>query len=314
MKIATPQSLPDGDSSSAGIVVHVRDDERRFGGGQRNKRLAVSCGQSRRGRYVRRRLWLRLPRDPRRNRGAGEACAKQEFSARQRIVCHVNLPRCPDRMRAACVGFGKSPMQLSRPGYLSRAGGEEDRSEHRRRPGLRCRRSWVSACRKKMQRSPMSFRWPGWDHSLRRLRNVRGPIPGRFVVAHAALRVSASRLPRSRSWARLSSLRSSLFLTPSRSGAAGVSVDLSPRLERVQTRSLGPSSIPSLGDGVMLGTAWIDRPVDTQGCAPCFHVLLSAAWKRGHAQANDRLPLASLRCPPEALPGRPETADTVAAA
>ena len=60
------------------------------------------------------------------------------------------------------------------------------------------------------------------------------------------------------------------------------------RLERVLTRSLGPSSIPSLGDGVMLGTAWIDRPVDTQGCAPCFHVLLSAAWKRGHAQANDR--------------------------
>ena len=38
----------------------------------------------------------------------------------------------------------------------------------------------------------------------------------------------------------------------------------------------------------MLGTAWIDRPVDTQGCAPCFHVLLSAAWKRCHAQANDR--------------------------
>ena len=60
------------------------------------------------------------------------------------------------------------------------------------------------------------------------------------------------------------------------------------RLECVLTRSLGPSSIPSLGDGVMLGTAWIDRPVDTQGCAPCFHVLLSAAWKRGHAQANDR--------------------------
>src|SRR5271165_6033050 len=60
------------------------------------------------------------------------------------------------------------------------------------------------------------------------------------------------------------------------------------RLEPVLTRSLGPSSIPSVGDGVMLGTAWIDRPVDTQGCAPCFHVLLSAAWKRGHAQANDR--------------------------
>jgi hypothetical protein len=53
-------------------------------------------------------------------------------------------------------------------------------------------------------------------------------------------------------------------------------------------RSLGPSSIPSLGDGVMLGTAWIDRPVDTQGLRSCFHVFLSAAWKRSHAQANDR--------------------------
>jgi hypothetical protein len=49
-----------------------------------------------------------------------------------------------------------------------------------------------------------------------------------------------------------------------------------------------PSSIPSLGDGVMLGPAWIDRPVETQGRAPCFHVLLSAAWKHDHAQANDR--------------------------
>jgi hypothetical protein len=29
---------------------------------------------------------------------------------------------------------------------------------------------------------------------------------------------------------------------------------------------------------------WIDRPLDTQGCTPCFHVLLSAAWKRSHAQ------------------------------
>jgi hypothetical protein len=56
----------------------------------------------------------------------------------------------------------------------------------------------------------------------------------------------------------------------------------------VLMRSLGPSSIPSLGDGVMLGTAWIDRPVDTQGLRSCFHVFLSAAWKRSHAQANDR--------------------------
>jgi hypothetical protein len=46
--------------------------------------------------------------------------------------------------------------------------------------------------------------------------------------------------------------------------------------------------IPSPGDGVMVGTAWIDRPVDTQGLRSCFHVFLSAAWKRSHAQANDR--------------------------
>jgi hypothetical protein len=77
---------------------------------------------------------------------------------------------------------------------------------------------------------------------------------------------------------------------------------------------LSPSSIPSLGDGVMLGTAWIDRPVDTQGCALCFHVIHSAAWKRTMLKPMIGIPLASLRCPPEALPGRLETADTVAAA
>ena len=73
------------------------------------------------------------------------------------------------------------------------------------------------------------------------------------------------------------------------------------RLERVLTRSLDPSSIPSLGDGVMLGTAWIDRPVATRGRAPCFHVLLSAAWKRGHAQANDRHSPRVFAMPPERL-------------
>ena len=36
-----------------------------------------------------------------------------------------------------------------------------------------------------------------------------------------------------------------------------------PSLDGPQVGS-GPSSSPSLGDGVMLGTAWIDRPVDTQ--------------------------------------------------
>ena len=33
----------------------------------------------------------------------------------------------------------------------------------------------------------------------------------------------------------------------------------------------------------------MDRPAGRHaGLRPCFHVLLSAAWKRGHAQANDR--------------------------
>jgi hypothetical protein len=38
---------------------------------------------------------------------------------------------------------------------------------------------------------------------------------------------------------------------------------LLPRLGEPTTLA-SPSSIPSLGDGAMLGTAWIDRPVDTQ--------------------------------------------------
>jgi hypothetical protein len=52
-------------------------------------------------------------------------------------------------------------------------------------------------------------------------------------------------------------------------------------------RSLGPSSIPSLSGGVMLGTAWIDRPVDTRSCTPLPRPF-RAAWKCSHAQANDR--------------------------
>ena len=47
---------------------------------------------------------------------------------------------------------------------------------------------------------------------------------------------------------------------------------------------LGPSSIPSLGDGDMLGTAWIDRPVDTRGCTPLPRPF-RAAWKCSHARA-----------------------------
>jgi hypothetical protein len=47
---------------------------------------------------------------------------------------------------------------------------------------------------------------------------------------------------------------------------------------------VGQSSIPSLGDGVMLGTAWIDRPVDTRGCTPLPRPIC-AAWKCSHARA-----------------------------
>jgi hypothetical protein len=78
--------------------------------------------------------------------------------------------------------------------------------------------------------------------------------------------------------------------------------------------SLGLSSIPSLSDGVMLGTAWIDRPVETQGCAPAS---TSSSAQHGSAPMLTPMidnPLAFLRCRPEALPRRPETADTVAAA
>src|SRR5271165_3643834 len=41
--------------------------------------------------------------------------------------------------------------------------------------------------------------------------SILAPVPGRFVVVHAALRVSASCLPRPRSWARLSSVRLAFF-------------------------------------------------------------------------------------------------------
>ena len=43
-----------------------------------------------------------------------------------------------------------------------------------------------------------------------------------------------------------------------------------------------------VGDGVMLGTAWIDRPVDTQDLHFLLYALPSAAWMCSHAQANDR--------------------------
>ena len=49
-----------------------------------------------------------------------------------------------------------------------------------------------------------------------------------------------------------------------RQGREAEPLSFSPRSDA----QFGPSPIPSLGDGVMLGTAWIDRPVDTRGCTP----------------------------------------------
>jgi hypothetical protein len=52
---------------------------------------------------------------------------------------------------------------------------------------------------------------------------------------------------------------------PAAAPAGGPLVGLGQRdWNGVLARNLGPSSIPSLGEGVMLGAAWIDRPVDTQ--------------------------------------------------
>ena len=74
-------------------------------------------------------------------------------------------------------------------------------------------------------------------------------------VSPAAYDVTASTLPWSRPYGRLGN-----------TGDANHRRCPSPGV--LWSRSLGPSSIPSLGDGVMLGTAWIDRPVDTRGCTP----------------------------------------------
>ena len=60
----------------------------------------------------------------------------------------------------------------------------------------------------------------------------------------------------------------------------------------------GPYSIPSLGGGVMLGAAWIDRPVDTQGLRSCFHVFLAQHGSAAMLKPMIDIPLASLRCAP----------------
>jgi hypothetical protein len=59
--------------------------------------------------------------------------------------------------------------------------------------------------------------------------------------------------------------------------------------------SLGPSSIPSLGDGVMVGSAWIDRPVDTQGCAPASTSSLAQHGCAAMPKPNNDIPVGLLR-------------------
>ena len=73
--------------------------------------------------------------------------------------------------------------------------------------------------------------------------------------------------------------------------------------------------IPSLSDGDMLDTAWIGFA--SRHAGPALPASTSSLVQHGRAamlKPMIDIPLASLRCPPEALPGRPETADTVAAA
>jgi hypothetical protein len=55
-----------------------------------------------------------------------------------------------------------------------------------------------------------------------------------------------------------------------RSSSVGYENETNERGERLiwLKDAMADLPIPSLGDGVMLGTAWIDRPVDTQGRAP----------------------------------------------
>ena len=62
--------------------------------------------------------------------------------------------------------------------------------------------------------------------------------------------------------------------------------------------SLGPSSIPSLGDGVMLGTAWIDSASRHAGLHSRFHVPSVQHGSAAMPKPMIDIPLASLRCPP----------------
>ena len=94
-----------------------------------------------------------------------------------------------------------------------------------------------------------------------------------------------------------------------RPGREAKLLSLSPRSD-AQSR---PSSIPSLGDGVMLGTAWIDGQSTRRAALPAS-TSSQRSMEARPCQANDGHSSRVLRRHPEALRGRPETTDTVAAA
>jgi hypothetical protein len=64
----------------------------------------------------------------------------------------------------------------------------------------------------------------------------------------------------------------------------------------------------------MLSTAWIDRTVDKQDCAPASTSSLAQHGSAAMLKPMIDILIASLQWPLEALPGQLETADTVAAA
>jgi hypothetical protein len=90
MKMATPQSLPEGVSASAGISVSTAAVMKGFQRGQRDEGLFLRWWWRGFGccRLVRRDTL----RTSRRNRGSGKTCAKQESSPRKSVLGHQNLP------------------------------------------------------------------------------------------------------------------------------------------------------------------------------------------------------------------------------
>ena len=77
-------------------------------------------------------------------------------------------------------------------------------------------------------------------------------------------------------------------------------------------RNLGPSSIPSLSDGVMLDTAWIGRPSRHAVLHSRFHVPSVQHGSAAMLKPMIDIPLASLRCPQRLCPTT-RNGDTAAA-